>query len=106
MSSPARWLLAILGRFLGRDVLITATEVDHDHGSQVVIGRRDDYFIEVEIASLVAICVVVRDQSVDQVSKQVRRRLDQCGYPMEGKPSDSRPLGDGVKRRGREVTGA
>jgi hypothetical protein len=88
--------LAILGAFLARDVLITATEEERDHGSQVAITSRGERFIEEEIASLVAICGVVRDQSVDQVLDEVRRLLKQWTYPVEGKPSDNRPFGAGL----------
>jgi hypothetical protein len=79
-----------------KNVLITAPEYEGAGGSQVEISSRTNLFLETEIASLTALCGVVRDQSVDDVLQEVRRRLTQWGYPMKGKPSDNRPSGAGI----------
>jgi hypothetical protein len=88
--------LAILGAFLARDILITAADEDQPGGSQVVFHSRDDQFLESEIAALVAICGVARDEPVEKLLVEVRRLLEKWGYPLEGKPSDARPFGAGV----------
>ncbi len=89
--------IAILGAFLHRDILITASQEDEVAGTRVAIRSRDEELLDSEIARLVAISSTVRDQSVDEVLTEVRRQLQRWGYPMEGKPSDNRPFGAGIE---------